>query len=80
MEVPSQSPDILAAVLVRSTILLFVVLAISFAVRRRSAAIQHGVWAVGLAGCLAMPLVVAVSTDLVAQVASQGTWHPNNID
>lgn len=45
----------------RSFVLLLLTLVIAFACRRRSAAVIHGIWAVGLAGCLAIPIVTWLS-------------------
>jgi beta-lactamase regulating signal transducer with metallopeptidase domain/uncharacterized GH25 family protein/thiol-disulfide isomerase/thioredoxin len=41
----------------RSFVLLLLTSAIAFAYRRRSAAVLHGIWVVGLGGCLAIPIV-----------------------
>lgn len=41
----------------RSFVLLVVTATAALLLRRRSAAVLHGIWALGLAGCLALPLV-----------------------
>ncbi len=51
----------LASIAVRSFVLLILTACIVFALRRRSAAVLHAVWTVGLAGCLATPIVMSLS-------------------
>jgi hypothetical protein len=45
----------------RSFVLLLLTAGIAFAFRRRSASVVHGIWAVGLGGCLATPVVMSLS-------------------
>ena len=50
----------LVSMAVRSFVLLILTIGIAFALRRRSAAFLHGIWTVGLAGCLATPIVMSL--------------------
>ena len=51
----------IVGIALRSLALLVLTAAIGFALRRRSSAVQHGIWAVGMAGCSAMPIVMTFS-------------------
>lgn len=53
--------NLLAAIAMRSFILLILTTCIAFVFRRRSAAVLHGIWTVGLGGCLATPVVMLLS-------------------
>ena len=48
---------------VRSFVLLVITLGVALVCRRRSAAVIHGIWAVGFGGCLAIPVVTLLSPD-----------------
>lgn len=52
---------LIVGIVLRSLALLVLTATIGFALRRRSSAVQHAIWAVGMAGCSAMPLVLAFS-------------------
>lgn len=52
---------LIVGVALRSLALLVLTAAIGFALRRRSSAAQHAIWAVGMAGCSAMPFVLLFS-------------------
>ena len=54
-------PYSLVSIAARSFILLTLTAGMAFAFRRRSAAVLHGIWAVGLGGCLAIPVVMWLS-------------------
>src|SRR5687768_13954298 len=54
-------PYSLASIAIRSCVLLILTACIAFAFRRRSAAVLHGTWTVGLGGCLATPIVMLLS-------------------
>ena len=54
-------PYALASLAARSFVLLILTACIAFAFRRRSAAVLHGIWAVGLGGCLGTPIVMMLS-------------------
>lgn len=54
-------PSSLAGIAARSFILLLLTAGIGLAFRRRSAAFLHGVWTVGLAGCMAIPVIMSLS-------------------
>lgn len=75
----SVSPEILAAVVVRTFVLSLAILGISFAIRRRSAAIQHAVWAAGFVGCLTMPVIVAVSPTWSLKLLPSGVGTPSKM-
>ena len=51
----------IVGIALRSLALLVLTAAIGFALRRRSSAVQHGIWAIGMAGCSAMPIVMTFS-------------------
>jgi len=76
----SLEPYSLASIAVRSFILLILTAGIAFALRRRSAAVLHGIWTVGLAGCLATPIVMSLSPNwslpLLPPQASAGATKP----
>jgi beta-lactamase regulating signal transducer with metallopeptidase domain/uncharacterized GH25 family protein/thiol-disulfide isomerase/thioredoxin len=48
---------LLVSIALRSLVLLLVTLVIATLCRRRSAAVVHGIWALGLGGCLLLPLM-----------------------
>lgn len=48
---------LLVSIALRSLVLLLVTLVIARLCRRRSAAVVHGIWALGLSGCLVLPAV-----------------------
>jgi beta-lactamase regulating signal transducer with metallopeptidase domain/thiol-disulfide isomerase/thioredoxin len=54
-------PYSLVAIAVRSFVLLILTACVAFAFRRRSASVLHGIWTVGLGGCLATPVVMLLS-------------------
>jgi beta-lactamase regulating signal transducer with metallopeptidase domain/uncharacterized GH25 family protein/thiol-disulfide isomerase/thioredoxin len=48
---------LLVSIALRSLVLLLVTLMVATLCRRRSAAVVHGIWALGLGGCLLLPLM-----------------------
>jgi beta-lactamase regulating signal transducer with metallopeptidase domain/thiol-disulfide isomerase/thioredoxin len=54
-------PYSLGSIAVRSFALLLLTACIAFSFRRRSAAVLHGIWTVGLGACLAIPFVMLSS-------------------
>ncbi|MDZ4819525.1 MAG: M56 family metallopeptidase, partial [Planctomycetota bacterium] len=55
------STDFLASIAIRSLVLMLLVSVVAWLLRHRSAALLHLVWTAGLAGCLAIPLVMFLS-------------------
>jgi beta-lactamase regulating signal transducer with metallopeptidase domain/uncharacterized GH25 family protein/thiol-disulfide isomerase/thioredoxin len=53
--------DALVSIAIRSFILLILTACVAFTFRRRSAAFLHGIWTVGLGGCLATPVMMLFS-------------------
>src|SRR5688572_29106897 len=76
MEISLLHPDSLISIALRSFVLLLLTVGIGFALRRRSAAVQHGIWAVGLGGCLAIPVVVALSPSWSLPLLPPGLSNP----
>ncbi|HEX6962292.1 MAG TPA: M56 family metallopeptidase, partial [Lacipirellula sp.] len=76
MEINLLPPDVLASVALRSLLLLLLTAGAGFVLRRRSAAMQHGVWAMGLGGCLAMPIVAALSPSWSLPLLPAGLSNP----
>ena len=62
----------IASIALRSLALLVLTAGIGFALRRRSSAVQHGIWAVGMAGCSAMPIVMAFSPSFSLPLLPEG--------
>ncbi len=54
----------LASVALRSLVLLAVTLGIAAACRRRSAAVNHHVWVLGIVGCLLIPIVTLLAPNV----------------
>ncbi len=52
---------LIVGIALRSMAVIVLTAAIGFALRRRSSAVQHAIWAVGMTGCSAMPVVLAFS-------------------
>jgi beta-lactamase regulating signal transducer with metallopeptidase domain/thiol-disulfide isomerase/thioredoxin len=57
----SLTTDGLGGMAIRSCLLLLLTAVTAFVCRRRSASVVHGIWAAGLGGCLAIPLVMLLS-------------------
>ncbi|MEX0642778.1 MAG: M56 family metallopeptidase [Pirellulales bacterium] len=76
MELFLRHQDLLASTAFRSFVLLLLTAGIGYALRRRSAAVRHGIWAVGLGGCLAMPVVVAISPSWTLPLLPPGLSNP----
>ena len=66
--------DWLVGIAGRSFVLLTLTAAAAFACRRRSASVLHGIWAVGLAGCLAIPLVMLLPPGLPLPVLPRAEY------
>lgn len=54
----------LASVALRSLVLLAVTLSIAIACRRRSAAVNHHIWVLGMIGCLLIPIVTLFAPNV----------------
>lgn len=66
----------------RSFALLLLTALVAQLLQRRSAAVLHGVWTLGLAGCLAMPLAILSSLEWslpVLPAADSGTTTASDV-
>ena len=52
---------LLGGIASRSCVVLLLTAGVAFALRHRSASVVHGIWAVGLGGCLAIPVIMSIS-------------------
>ncbi len=83
METSYLDPASIADIALRSFVLLLMTAVMSIILRRRSAAVRHGIWTAGLAGCLAMPIVVALlprwSVPLLPHALSNSTHTESRV-
>ncbi|TWT32495.1 Regulatory protein BlaR1 [Posidoniimonas corsicana] len=68
MATPFDGGEFLLGLASRSLVLLALTAAVAYTLRRRSAALLHAVWTVGLAACLAVPVVGWLSPGWQAAV------------